>query len=356
MSIKDKEDCFYSDVGLFNSLNNMGVIDAIDIAEYEVPTTNTTITAKTNLLTRDKISNTLLDKDIINKGEQLLKMEKKGSKDTVTTRIVVTLDPDEITKVSQNVSINYRFSYFDKCVFDSICSLLAVGNNAISLAMIARNMMGKKSTYHPSENMLNEIDETINKLEKIKVRIDLSEEVSHFSQIKNKFKSGKAILQSRFLEFRKLDTVLNGTETSVITFTAVPILLQYAKLRNQISSIKSELLDTPTQKNKTLLTVQTFLIQKINMLKLNPLLPQCIMYESIYELFNDEYANKNTKFLYIKIRESIISILDYWIEKGFIENYNIESKGRVRFYKINIFFSNNKIIPENIIECDTSNL
>ena len=92
------------------------------------------------------------------------------------------------------------------------------------------------------------------------------------------------------------------------------------------------------------------------MLKLNPLLSQCIMYESIYELFNDEYANKNTKFLYIKIRESIISILDYWIEKGFIENYNIESKGRVRFYKINIFFSDNKIIPENIIGCDTSNI
>ena len=75
MSIKDKEDCFYSDVGLFNSLNNMGVIDAIDIAEYEVPTTNTTITAKTNLLTRDKISNTLLDKDIINKEQKLIKEE-----------------------------------------------------------------------------------------------------------------------------------------------------------------------------------------------------------------------------------------------------------------------------------------
>ena len=67
-------------------------------------------------------------------------------------------------------------------------------------------------------------------------------------------------------------------------------------------------------------------------------------------------TNKNTKFLYIKIRESIVTILDYWIEKGFIENYNIESKGRVRFYKINIFFSDNKIIPDDIADYDTSNI
>lgn len=349
MGKKDESSYKYENVSFFNELDKMGVIDAIDLINYENPKSNNTITAKTNLLTRDKISYTLLDEDIINKGEQLLRMERQGSKDTVTTRIVVTLDPDEITKVSQNVSINYRFSYFDKCVFDSICSLLAVGNNAISLAMIARNMMGKKSQYHPSENMLNEINETINKLEKIKVRIDLSEEISHFTQLKSRFKTGKAIMQSRFLEFRRLDTILNGTETSVITFTAEPILLQYAKLRSQISSIRSELLDTPTQKNKTLLTVQTFLIQKINILKLNPNLPQCILYESIYSLFDEEYANKNTKFLYIKIRESIINILNYWIEKGFIYNYDIESKGRVRFYKINIYFSNNKLpITEEI--------
>ncbi len=353
MKKKEETKYIYGNLGLFNGLDNMGVIDAIDIIQSETPISNNTITAKTNLLTRDKISNTLLDEDIINKGEQLLRMEKQGSKDTVTTRLVVTLDPDEITKVSEHISINYRFSYFDKCVFDSICSLLEVGNNAISLAMIARNMMGKKSQYHPSENMLNEINETINKLEKIKVRIDLSEEISHFSQLKNKFTSSKAILQSRFLEFRRLDTILNGTETSVITFTAEPILLQYAKLRSQISSINSELLDTPTQKNKTLLTVQTFLIQKINMLKLNPFLPQCIMYESIYGLFDEEYANKNTKFLYMKIRESIINILDYWVEKGFIHSYNIESKGRIRFYKINIFFLDNTLIPENFIENNT---
>lgn len=34
--------------------------------------------AETNLLTRDKISNTLLDKDVINKGEQFLSMENKA--------------------------------------------------------------------------------------------------------------------------------------------------------------------------------------------------------------------------------------------------------------------------------------
>ena len=92
--------------------------------------------AETNLLTRDKISNTLLDKDVINKGEQFLSMEKQGSKDTVTTKIIVTLEPEDITQVSPNLTQGCSFTYFDKCVFDSICSLLVVGNKAISLGMI----------------------------------------------------------------------------------------------------------------------------------------------------------------------------------------------------------------------------
>lgn len=294
--------------------------------------------AETNLLTRDKISNTLLDKDVINKGEQLLSMEKQGSTDTVTTKIIVTLEPEDITQVSPNLTQGCNFTYFDKCVFDSICSLLVVGNKAISLGMIARNMMGKKNQYHPSEKMLKEIDETVNKLERIKICIDLTEEIYYFTQLQGK-NLGESVMQSRFLEFRRVKTVLNGTETHVLLFSAEPILLQYAKLRSQISNINGELLDTPTQKSKNLLTVQTFLIQKINMLKLNKSLPQSILYESIYNLFaNEDLTERGRKGLHSRIRQAVTDILDYWVCKEFIHHYEIESKNRARFYKINIFF------------------
>ena len=345
----------FSDYNLFNNELVEGIQDAFYISESDSKNQNnnplipaqsfskiSTSSVNINLLTRDKISNTLLDKDIINKGEQLLKMEKKGSKDTVTTRLIVTIDLDEITQTSKNISINYRFSYFDKCVFDSICSLLSVGNQAISLGMIARAMLGKKASYHPNEILLSEINNSINKLEKIKVYIDMSDEIIHFSQLQSKDVK-KCILESRFFEFKKLKTVLkNKEEIDVFIFSDEPILLKYAKLRSQISSIANYLLDTPTQKTKNLLTVQSFLLQKINMLKLNKSLPQCILYSSIYNLF-DEFKDENLSLktkesMRSRIRKAVTDILNFWVQEKFIENYEIERKNK-SYYKINIICS-----------------
>lgn len=287
-----------------------------------------------NLLTRDKISYTLLDKDIINKGEQMLSMEKRGSADTVVTKLIVSLDLDEIGKISKNLT----FTYFDKSVFDAVCSLLSVGNQAISLGMIARTMLGKKPSYHPNQILLSEINNSVNKLEKIKVYIDMSDEMIHFSQL-NKDDVSQCILESRFFEFKKLRTVIKGKKVDVLIFSDEPILLKYAKMRSQISSIANYLLDTPTQKTKNSLTVQSYLLQKINILKLNKNLPQCIMYDAIYDLF-DEFKNndlplKTKESMRSRIRKAITDILNFWVEEKFIEGYEIERKDK-SYYKINI--------------------
>ena len=89
--------------------------------------------------------------------------------------------------------------------------------------------MGKKNQYHPSEKMLGEINETVNKLERIKICIDLTEEINYFTQLKYK-NLGESVMQSRFLEFRRVKTTLNGTETHMLLFSAEPILLQYARV------------------------------------------------------------------------------------------------------------------------------
>ena len=136
--------------------------------EYEQLKISTTTSVKKSVLTRDKVSYALLSKDVINKGEKLLSVGKNTS-ETVLTKLVVSLDLEEVGKISNNI----EFTYFDKSVFDAVCSLLMIGNKAISLAMIARTMLGKKFPYHPNPELLNEIDESINKLERIKISIDM---------------------------------------------------------------------------------------------------------------------------------------------------------------------------------------
>lgn len=300
--------------------------------EYEQLKISTTTSVKKSVLTRDKVSYALLSKDVINKGEKLLSVGKNTS-ETVLTKLVVSLDLEEVGKISNNI----EFTYFDKSVFDAVCSLLMIGNKALSLAMIARTMLGKKFPYHPNPELLNEIDESINKLERIKISIDMSEEFARFSQLKNEDVS-KAVLSSRFFECRRFDTIVKGSQVNVIVFTQEPILLKYAKRRAQLSSVDNFLLDTPTKKTKNLITVQSYLLQRINMLKLNKNLPQCIMFDAIYELFDVTNLSIDTKkSLYSRIRKSIISILDYWKKENFLKEYEIE-KQKGSYYKINIIF------------------
>lgn len=300
--------------------------------DYAILNIKTTNTAKKSVLTRDKVSYALLNKDIINKGEKYLSVGKNTA-EPILTKLVVSLDLEEVGKLSNNV----EFTYFDKGVFDAICSLIMIGNKAISLAMIARTMLGKKFPYHPNQELINEIDASINKLEKIKISIDMSEEFARFSQLKNEDVS-KAILSSRFFELRRFDTVVKGSRVNVIVFTQEPILLKYAKRRSQLSSIDNFLLDTPIKKTKNLITVQSYLLQRVNMLKLNKSLPQCIMFDAIYELFDVGNMPIDTKkSLYARIRKSVITILDYWQKEQFIKRYDIE-KRKGAYYKINIMF------------------
>lgn len=324
-----------SQILLDKNKNPISTIEYLpDDDDYEQLKITTTSTVEKSVLTRDRVSYALLDKSVINKGEQSLSVGKIGkAHEPVLTKIVVSLDPDELEKMSNNM----EFTYFDKSVFDAICSLLMVGNKAMSLSMIARAMLGKKSPYHPGSELLEEIDKSINKLERIKISIDMSEEIARFNQLKNEDVS-KAVLKSRFFECRRLDTVIKGNAVDVIMFTQEPILLKYAKKRAQLSSINNSLLDTPTKKTKNLITIQSYLLQRINMLKLNKKLPQCIMFKSIYSLFDDDVVNMSDraiKDLYVRARKAVLSILEFWKKEGFIKNYSLTTKGR-SYYKIDI--------------------
>ena len=323
-----------SQILLDKNKNPISTIEYLPDDDYEQLKITTTSAVEKSVLTRDRVSYALLDKSVINKGEQSLSVGKIGkAHEPVLTKIVVSLDPDELEKMSNNM----EFTYFDKSVFDAICSLLMVGNKAMSLSMIARAMLGKKSPYHPGSELLEEIDKSINKLERIKISIDMSEEIARFNQLKNEDVS-KAVLKSRFFECRRLDTVIKGNAVDVIMFTQEPILLKYAKKRAQLSSINNSLLDTPTKKTKNLITIQSYLLQRINMLKLNKKLPQCIMFKSIYSLFDDDVVNMSDraiKDLYVRARKAVLSILEFWKKEGFIKNYSLTTKGR-SYYKIDI--------------------
>lgn len=293
-----------------------------------------------NVQARDKISYTIIDKDIVNKGEQYIRMEKKGSTTPVTTRVNVSLDLETISEIVPELSINYELTYYDKCVLDSLFSLMYAGNKYFSASMIARNMTGKEYSNRPSAGSIADVEKSLRKMEYIDISIDISEEVKHFSQVRERFNtnSDKYIIQRKLLNIEYLKMRVNGKLSSMFRLLSPPVLFEYAQLRNQFSRIEPIWLKTPVQKSKNILTIQTYLLCKISVMRNNPNFPRTILFSSLYELIPDipDKKDKSYKTVVSRLRNNIICILDHWVNNDFIKDYKISSKGVVKYYKIDI--------------------
>lgn len=345
------DDLFFldSDSSDENIGNITSFVDEFSNKQTDILTANDldtrSIAPKLNIQTKDKVSLTLVGKHIVNKGEQQLKMERKGSDTPVTTKLNVTLDINALISEYPNVSIvdNYEFDYYDKAVFDAFCSLINAGNKYVTYAMIARSLIGKPSTYHPTEIAIKNVKESIQKMMKTDIRIDLSEEFNAFQNIKNRInkRGGSLFIQDRLLNIRLITAFINGKLLTVLQPVTTPALLQYASLRHQISTISNETLNTPASKNKTIIACQKFVLQRICAMKSNNLISKIILFDSIYATSSEyeEKLKKETAFRRFTktIQNNMCLSLEHWKKIGFIKDYIIHSKGAKKYYKIEIY-------------------
>lgn len=300
------------------------------------------VPAKMNIQTRDKVSLSLVNKDIVNQGEQLLRMEKRGSHEPVTTTMNVSLDIDSLIEYDPSVSIikGFESDYFDKAVFDAFCSLLCAGNRYITLAMIARCMSGKSGNYNPSKTTADNIHQSIKKMMWTEICIDYSEEFDNFERVRDraKKKNNKLIIKDRLLNVRYVSARINGVDIEAYQPVTMPSLLQYASIRQQINSFDAVVLSTPGNKNRNYMLCQYFLIQRICTMKSSKLISRTILFEKIYSVCPDFKEKKDNQYSYktfvTRLRKSICSFLEYWKEIGFVKDFKILSEGYVKYHSI----------------------
>ena len=300
------------------------------------------VPTKINIQTRDKVSLSLVNKDIVNQGEQLLRMEKRDSPQPVTTTMNVSLDIDSLIEYDPSVSIikGFEFDYFDKAVFDAFCSLLCAGNRYITLAMIARCMSGKSGNYNPSKTTADNIHKSIKKMMWTEICIDYSEEFDNFQFVRNraKKKNNKLIIKDRLLNVRYVSACINGADVEAYQPVTVPSLLQYASIRQQINSFDATVLSTPGNKNRNYMLCQYFLIQRICTMKSSNMVSKTILFERIYSVCPDFEEKKGNQYSYktfvTRLRKTICNFLEYWKQIKFIKNFQILSDGSVKYYSI----------------------
>lgn len=271
--------------------------------------------------TKDPVS-TFITQNVLDTGERLLELEKRGRiKQQVRTRVSFSYEGIDILTKKE-------FNLFDQEVHDAVVSLYLAENKFISPAMVYRAMTGKTESQYIHPKKLREIEESIDKCMFSKLSIDASEEAAAYGY-------EQAVYSGALLSAEKVSVKMGGNKVTAYRLLTEPLLYRYAKTCKQVSAVDIKLLDTPVTKTNDTIVLQGYLLRKIEAMKTDRYCLRTISYDEIYRTL---HVSKENRVQLTRIREYVKDILDFWIEKGYISNYEIIMQGR-SFKEITIFFN-----------------
>ena len=194
--------------------------------------------------TRDNVSN-FITNNILDAGEQLLELEKKGRiKQQIRTKVTFSYEGVDILAKKE-------FTLFDQEVHDAIISLYIAGNELITSAMVYRAMTGKTNSEYINPNNIKKIEESMDKCMFSKLNIDASEQAKEYGY-------KEAIYSGALLAAEKVSVGSGGHKVAAYRLLTEPLLYRYAKSCKQVTAIDIKLLDTPLKKSPDIIILQGF--------------------------------------------------------------------------------------------------
>lgn len=271
--------------------------------------------------TQDQVSN-FITKNVLDAGEQLLELEKKGKiRSQIRTKVSFSYEGIDILAKKD-------FGLFDQEVHDAVVSLYLASNKFISPAMVYRAMTGKTNSESINADKLKEIEESIDKCMFSRLSIDASEEAAMYGY-------AEAVYSGNLLSAEKVSVIMGGHKVVAYKLLIEPLLYRYAKTCKQVTAVDIKLLDTPVKKTNDIIVLQGYLLRKVESMKSDRNCGRMILFDDIYKVLN---VSKEQRVQTKRIRDSLYSILQYWIDNDYISRYETVMKGK-GFYGITLFFS-----------------
>lgn len=257
----------------------------------------------------DKINNKvwrLLEEDT--QGQLTFAMEKKGSRKPIN--LVYSIDFGELE--GKAFQLSKRLTAFDKRCYIAIASLYNAGNTeAISLRQIHYCMGNDRS---PSPAQMQRLRNSIEKMAAARVTIVNPDDYKKY---------GSFNVRGRYLLAANTDGTYNiqGALTKGgISLLEEPILMQFAKKRNQLTTVPLKLLQSPINKTDTNLAIDDYLIERIRRAKRTGSKSTKILFSSLCESLS--ITEKKPQ----RILNTVGRYLDYYISCGEIAGYKIADK------------------------------
>lgn len=272
----------------------------------------------------DIISNKIFynqNNDIKNNDEVIthnLDVSRKDSDKKVN--LICTIDYSSLSQ--KNKEELEQLKVFDRAILDVINTVFLYGNNYVTYNNIFRIICGDDTKkLKDNKNMEMAISRSISKLRNTDITINNSDEAKFFGV-------DKIYIKRHLLEAYETLVIDSGNETKGIVFTDVPILLGYADARKQIdSSFYTTMMNTPLKKTVPNVSLQNYLARRVIMILRNPVSNKISIDRMMNELGIIENNKKETSTQRVKKTNTIKTskkILEYWKEKGIIEDYDTE--------------------------------
>ena len=217
---------------------------------------------------------------------------------------------------------------FDRAVLAACISEWANDNRYTTPNIIYRHITGKtESNDDPTPEQKNAILKSIDKLMCTQITIDMTDVCE-----KLRYNNGKPYERVAPLLPSIYDKgiLVNGQETTVIYLLIEPPLLNIARLKEQILTYDTALLNVPKQHNSVdVIGLKNYVMQQIQEIKLHHLTAS-ITFEDIFDKCRFNKMNNEQKR---RIRKAIIDMLEYLVSKDEIASFELTKKGN-KFYSI----------------------
>lgn len=179
---------------------------------------------------------TELQHDLINNGAVDLIVANKGKENEITSYVLATCNEvDSIISLTE----------FDRQVQDAISSLWEHGHkdHIITPDIVARAMNHKTQTEYISPQYKGAVTKSIEKMRRIHIALDASEEIRKRKTILDGEKIDSFKVDDYLLSFKGIEIGAGGKTVKGYLIQSEPLLLTYAKMTGQIATVDARLLD-----------------------------------------------------------------------------------------------------------------
>ena len=217
----------------------------------------------------------------------------------------------DFANLDPNLHITQQLTPFDKRVYIATASLFNGGNEYMTATQICRQM---GNTGRPSKSQLKKINDSLTKMGAARVYIDNKKEAETHKKTKF-YKYDAALLP--FERISEAITINGQIAESTIHLLKEPPLITFAKQRNQITTFKRNILESPINKTDANLRIDDYLIERISQMKNSKRkTSNKMLYETIYK-----NCNITTKMQKQRAPEKIKNYLDHYKSCDFIKGY-----------------------------------